>query len=60
MLKNSKTDFSQGDYPDRETTAVEFYSRGERLGSTVNTTRKSGRIAKEGAGGRGDWWVENY
>lgn len=33
---------------DTETTVVGFCSRGEKLGSTVNTTMKSG--TKEGAG----------
>lgn len=31
-----------------ENTAVGFYSRGKRLGSILNATRKSRHIAKEG------------
>ena len=45
LVKDSKTDFIQGDYHDRHMgTTFGFCSKGEILGLTLNRTRENGNL----------------
>lgn len=51
VVKDRKEDFS------RQTIAIEFFSRGERVDSTLNTTRTSGYLQSRNRAGMYGWKI---